>query len=144
MTDIAMMWSNDLQEGDLVLDGPDLATDDGLFTAAIVSLFADARDDAATADPRGFWGDGILMTAGDKTGSWLWKLDRAKLLPETLRLSADYAKAALQWLVDDGVAKAVEVSADRYDTTSAAIAIRIHRPDGSVAGKYDFVWRAYS
>ena len=41
MSDIAIAW-NDLG-GDIALDGPDLATDSGLRTAVVLSLFLDGR-----------------------------------------------------------------------------------------------------
>ena len=43
MTDIALNWINALGGADIALEGPHLATDDGLRTAVIVSLFTDAR-----------------------------------------------------------------------------------------------------
>ena len=144
MTDIALHWDNNLQEADIALDGPDLAVDDGYFTAVIISLFADARASAddkipdGSDDPRGWWADAVA----DPIGSHLWLLDRAKLTPENQQRSIDYAKASLAWMVDDKVAKAVEVTAERRDTNTIAILIQILKPDGSVAGKYDFVWKA--
>ena len=49
---------------------------------------------------------------GDLIGSRLWLLARSKQLPQVLRAAELYASEALQWLVDDGVASAVDVQAE--------------------------------
>ncbi len=107
----------------LVLAGAsqDLAGDDGLETAIVVSLFTDrlaAEGDElppqadGAVDRRGWWGDSYAELAGDRIGSRLWLLARAKQVPATLRLAEQYAAEALQWLVDDGVASAVTTAAE--------------------------------
>ena len=63
MTDLALHFAPGAWSADLSILGGDLATDDGLRTAVIISLFTDARaraDDPlpeADADRRGWWGD---------------------------------------------------------------------------------------
>lgn len=95
---------------DLVLNSYDLATEDGLRTAVIISLFSDRRAEAddeipdGSDDRRGWWSDVL--------GSRLWLLARAKEMPNTLARARAYAIEALQWLIDDGVATAVEVTAE--------------------------------
>lgn len=96
---------------DLALDGYDLATEGGLHTAVIVSLFTDRRAESddeipdGSGDRRGWWADPAL-------GSRLWLLARAKETPDTLARARAYAIEALQWLIDDGVATAVDVTAE--------------------------------
>lgn len=96
---------------DLVVDGYDLATEDGLRSAVISSLFTDRRaepDDEipdGSSDRRGWWPDPTM-------GSRLWLLARAKETPDTLARARTYTIEALQWLVDDGVATAVDVTAE--------------------------------
>lgn len=95
---------------DLVLNSYDLATEDGLRTAVIISLFTDRSAEAddeipdGSDDRRGWWSDVL--------GSRLWLLARAKEMPDTLARARAYAIEALQWLIDDDVATAVEVTAE--------------------------------
>lgn len=96
---------------DLALAGYDLATEDGLRTAVIISLFTDRRVEAddeipdGSDDRRGWWADPTL-------GSRLWLLARAKETPDTLARARTYAAESLQWLIDDGMATAIDVLAE--------------------------------
>ena len=137
----------ELPRFDLSIDGPDLATDAGLYTACVVSLFTDRRAEADDAlpdggdDRRGWWGDAFSPAEGDKIGSRLWLLAREKQLPEVLRRAREYATEALQWLIDDGIARQVDVAAENPRQGVLALTIRILRPDGSTAEvKFDNVW----
>lgn len=92
-----------------------LAQDDGLATAVLLSLFLDRRagpDDPLPdgTDRRGWLGD-ALAADGDRIGSRLWLLMREKQVEETRRRAEEYAEEALAWLVEDGLAEAVEVTA---------------------------------
>lgn len=121
MLDIALTWNPASGKADLGMNGPDLATDAGLTTAVIVSLFTDRLADEGdgipdgTSDRRGFWGDEAFQQPGVVpaylTGSKLWLLDRALQTQDTLNKAQDYAKQALQWMIADGVAGSVEAVA---------------------------------
>lgn len=148
MTDLALIWDLGSYAADLALDGASLATEEGLRTAIIVSLFSDrrARDDDPLpqegADRRGWWGDVAAAIEGDKIGSRLWLLRREKLLPRTLERAREYAAEALQWLIDDGVASAVEVTTEAQAGDVLAIGVVVVRPEGPTRQKFDFVWEA--
>lgn len=147
MTDIALTLDAPHGVADLVLAAGDLATDAGLRTAILVSLFTDARaraDDALpepNADRRGWWGD-FDAPDGDETGSRLWLLGRAKATGATLRAAEDHATAALAWLTEDGVASAVDVVASSPAAGVLALAVILDRPNGPARQRYDFVWEA--
>ena len=49
--------------------------------------------------------------SGDHIGSRLWLLSREKQLAGVLERARHYAEEALTWLVEDGVATAVQVTA---------------------------------
>ncbi len=134
---------------DVGLSGPDLLTDEGLETAVIVSLFTDrlASDDDrlpnATGNKRGWWADTFPQTEGDLIGSKLWLLSREKQTPETVNRAIECAQEALQWLIDDGVASAVEVSGFIPRTGMLGLEISILRDDGpNVDFRYDNIWEA--
>ncbi|MDO9235954.1 MAG: phage GP46 family protein [Aquabacterium sp.] len=107
-----------------------------LVRAVLVSLFTWRRanaDDALPGDLRmGWWGDSFPAVPGDRIGSRLWLLSRAKLTPETVAQAKEYAEEALRWLVDDGVAARVEVQAERQGLQTLAIGCRIYKSDGTV------------
>ena len=101
---MGLRWTG--EEIDLVFNA------DPVESAALISLFTDARVaeeelPEGEADARGFWGD--AMSRGRATGSRLWLLAREKATSEVLRLHEDYAREALAWLTDSGVAKSVTV-----------------------------------
>jgi phage gp46-like protein len=101
---------------DLTDEGPDLrilngdlAIDEGLSSAILISLFSDRRanpDDLVPPDddPRGW----PLETPGDRWGSRLWLLERAKATRENVALARAAALEALDWLIEDGIAESVD------------------------------------
>jgi phage gp46-like protein len=70
-------------------------------------------------------------------------LERAKKTRDTLGLAQRYAAEALQWLVDDGVAKEIVVNTAwlgaAIGSTLLGIGIAIVKPDGSVT-RFTFGW----
>ena len=148
MSDIALIWNPDAFGADIAMAGPDLATDDGLKTAIIISLFTDARANAddplpqAGADRRGWWGDVAPLVEGDHIGSRLWLLSREKQLSSVLGRAEEYAKEALAWLLADGVAAEISVTAEVVRDGVLGLGVIIVRPDGPARQRYDFVWEA--
>lgn len=145
MTDIALLWNNDAFGADLALAEGDLATDDGLHTAFIISLFTDARardDDplpAPGADLRGWWGDAFTDVEDGPLGSRLWLLDREKKLPSTLIRARDYAAEAVQWLIRAGICTSIDVEVEAQGN-ALAIALYPIRPSGPARQRFDFLW----
>ncbi len=150
MTDLALIWDTAAGVADLgVIDGG-LATDDGLRTAVIVSLFTDRRarpDDVlpgAADDRRGWWADAASPVAGDQIGSRLWLLAREKRTPATLTRARDYTDEALGWLIDDGVARSVEIEVQAEGSGSElvlAIGVVITRATGD-RSRFALTWSA--
>lgn len=102
----------------------DLLSDDGLTTAVLISLFTDARakddDELPSAlisedfpDRRGCWMDSTSGRANDSIGSRLWLLERSKVTTENLRRAEQYAREALQWMIDEGLASTITTVAER-------------------------------
>lgn len=123
----------------------DLTTADPLTRAVLISLFTWRRalpTDTLPADSRqGWWGDTFPTVDADKIGSRLWLLSREKLLPDTIARAREYAEEALAWLVADGVAARVGVTAERLGTDRLALTCRIWRRDGrTVDLRFDNVW----
>ena len=114
---------------DWLIKDHDLAGDDSLETAIILSLYTDRRalaDDplpdglsagqAGSDDRRGWWADAY---ADDKVGARLWLLEREKDTREVVNRARDYAEEALQWLVEDGLAERIEVMAGWVESSGA-------------------------
>jgi phage gp46-like protein len=149
MTTVAIAWDNLTGQGGWARDAVgNLALGSDLEAAVWTSLFSDRRalpDDVipdGTDDRRGWWGD----TYADKPiGSRLWLLDRAKRIPETLRRAEDYAREALAWLVEDGVAARVEVTAiwatNIGPNAMAILPVIIHRDGRRLDFRFDWAWQ---
>lgn len=119
---------------DLALDGADLARESGLRTAVILSLFLDRRvdsddlQDGDANDLRGWWADALT----DKpVGSKLWLLRRRKQSNNVAQRAKEYAEEALDWLIEDRVAKQVTVRAEWVRQGVLGLHVSITLPDGS-------------
>ena len=144
--DVWILWDNLNAQGDWTLAAGDLQTGQDLETACLVSLFTDklATPDFVptdgSSDRRGWWADPYNDAP---LGSNLWQLERAKKTRDTLGLARRYTEEALQWLIDDGVAKQIAVNTswlgDAIGSTLLGIGIAILKPDGSVT-RFTFGW----
>lgn len=134
--------------GDWTLAKPGLKEDAGLETAVVLSLFTDRRAQAGDALPdgsagrRGWWGDHFAEVEGDRIGSRLWLLSREKQMPAVLARAREYALEALQWLIDDGIARAVNVEAEVVRNGVLGLRIEIVRSDAPVAQyRFETFWK---
>ncbi|MBM3114999.1 phage GP46 family protein [Jeongeupia naejangsanensis] len=130
MTDLLTRYLGWNQGCDWRLSTVGLEIDNGLDSAVTLSLFTDRRaepGDNVPGDPRGWWGDAVPVKDERVVplGSRLWLLAREKQLPSTLRRAEDYAREALQWLIDDGVAGSIIVAASAPRTGMLQLDIRI-------------------
>jgi len=148
MTDIRTIFISYEKGADWLMAAPGLASDAGLDTAVILSLFSDARalasdDVPAPGDVRGWWGDAYATVDGDRFGSRLWLLGRRKQLPAVLAEAKGYAEEALAWLVRDGVASRVEVDAFIPRDEVLGLAVAISRPNGQpVRYRFETIWNS--
>jgi phage gp46-like protein len=97
LADLALVWGSS-GGGDVALVDSDLASDHGLTTAVLLSLFTDRRaedDDTPPSgddsDRRGWWADEFAEVEGDKIGSRLWLLDRSKRTADVALRAEQYA-----------------------------------------------------
>ena len=119
--DFALQYNPAQQGFDLSINAAtaDFAREDTLQTAVVLSLMCDrsaqAHEAAAGADRRGWWADAFRQVnpidrAGTESfGSRLWLLLREKQIPQTRERVRDYVQEALAWMVEDGMAQAVDV-----------------------------------
>lgn len=152
MTDLALIADPTNLAFDITRNttGADLLSDDGLDTAVLISLFTDALAPADAklpnddGDRRGTWMDEPLdgSPITDRMGSLFWLLSRVKATQQVRLDAIAYGKAALQWLIDDGIAASVDVTADWNAMDFLAIQIVITRGAAKASRKYDFLWSA--
>ncbi|NHN83673.1 hypothetical protein GOB93_03335 [Acetobacter musti] len=159
--DIAITWNVAQARGDWTIINGDLALDNPLRSAIMVSLFSDrvapeepsATDlavgiqppgNAATSamsDRRGWWGD---AWADLPIGSRLWQLRRAIKSGETAILLElkQVVLEALKWLIDDGIAQAVDVTTAWSVISPAAVefAVTVTEPGASQPQTFLFSW----
>lgn len=166
MTDLALRWDPDRFAADLVLEGGALATDDGLRSAILISLFSDARaPDAAElpepgGDRRGWWGDAVSADTGSALvarddprnfiGALLWLLGRSKVTQPVIQRARQHAAEALDWILRDGIASGIDLAVEAQPPAPGeaaqrlAIGIILTRSGGPDRQRFDFVWEASS
>jgi phage gp46-like protein len=132
---------------DLERDGENILSSDLLNTAVLISLFThrkalpdDPLPDEQSRDREGWWADSYAENE-DIIGSRLWLLRRSKATQNTLNQAKIYAEEALQWLIDDGVAKSVTVEVEAQGEV-LAFKVSILRTD-KFSSKWDAVWNAH-
>ena len=144
MNDIALEMN--VGTADLVIENDDIASEKGLSTAVILSLFTDRRaepDDFLPGDDddrRGWWADELLAPDGDPIGSRLWLLDRSVELAEVALRAEEYAREALAWMLPDRVAGRIDVSVETANN-ELALVVTIERPgEDPVSFRFARVW----
>jgi phage gp46-like protein len=142
--------------GDLVLNplmhasAPgDLKAEQGLHTQVLICLMTDRRvEDSELRDGdenRGWFGDSFDTVEGETPiGSRLWLLRRSALVPGIEVLAEDYAREALQPLLDQQAVARVDVNAvvvraqNRMDLT-----VSLFGRNGAQVynSKFELLWR---
>lgn len=117
---------------------------DDLPRAVINSLFSWRRaesDDILPGMSRyGWWAD-TYDDDGEKFGSRLWLLSRSKTTEEVTLLAREYAQEALQWLIDDGVATEVNVTAERGEGGRLDLSVAVVRVgEKNLSARFADVW----
>lgn len=117
---------------------------DDLPRAVINSLFSWRRaesDDILPGTSRyGWWAD-TYDDDGEKFGSRLWLLSRSKATEEVTLLAREYAQEALQWLIEDGVATEVNVTAERGEEGRLDLSVEVVRiGEKNLSARFADVW----
>jgi phage gp46-like protein len=149
LADLALTWLEPQGAADLSMIDADLASERGLETAVLLSLFLDRRaqpdDQPPSGDPadrRGWWADQLAAIEGDRIGSRLWLLDRSVRSGETARRAEEYVREALAWMIEDRVVSAVAVEIDATGN-DLVIGVTLQRPGrDAVSFRFAHVWDA--
>lgn len=113
--------------------------------AAVVSLLTwrragtdDALDDA---ERYGWWGDSFPTVTSDQIGSRLWQLRRRTLNAETVRDATTFARESLQWMLDDGRVKAVDITTTRGVNRLDMRIVLVFRDGAALELSLDNLWQ---
>jgi phage gp46-like protein len=147
LADLALSWSNKTGDADLSLIDLDLASERGLQTAVMLSLFTDRRaetDDQPPSgdarDRRGWWADQFADIEGDLIGSRLWLLDRSKRINETALRAKEYANESLAWMLEDRVVSGVNVTVETSEAMLLFV-VELQRPGrDAVSFRFAHTW----
>ena len=130
---------------DLIIEDGDLKADNGLETAALISLFSDRRVSLeqlprGEADRMGWWADLISEPQDDQIGSRHWILERiGKVNTDTAVEFESILQEAFEWMLEDGVAARVVVTAERTENDRIEGSVQIFKPDGDNI-PFKFIW----
>lgn len=147
--DLALIYNPTLQDFDLAVSDADLASEDTLASAVLVSLLCDRLaqqyEVATGADRRGWWAD-AFSESRHLLGSRLWLLEREKQLPGVVLRCQKFCEEALQWLIEDGLAKAVTVTVFIANHGWMVALIKVQINDDARTFRFEFnqatqVWR---
>lgn len=120
---------------DMVIENGDLKPDNGLETAALITLFSDKRVTLeelpeGESDARGWWADLVADPEDDEIGSKLWLLDRRKTLNVTASEMESILADAFNWLIEDGLTSELVIDSEIVDSEEIKGTINISRPSG--------------
>lgn len=129
---------------DLIIEDGDLKADDGLETAALISVFSDKRVTLEELPfghdkQRGWWADLVSEPEDDQIGSKLWRLEATgKVNNDAVINLENILRDAFQWMLDDGIAATVTVTAERKDQVIEGD-VKIFKPSGDDI-PFKFLW----
>lgn len=141
--DIQLLQQDGTGEFVISLENGDFKTIDSFDTSISIALFGDARADSsevpAVERRRGWWGNNFGEDPEFQLGSKLWLLNQNRRTQETLNKAITIAQSALQWLVDDGHAKNVEVSG-AFTENGIGLTITIFRGSAVTETRFFDLW----
>ena len=150
MSDIRLVWDPVIGTADFAMAGLGLLSGKDLETAVIISLFSDAQSEPGDivydADPRGWWADtyaaledpALTSLPDDRIGSKLWQVFARPRNQDTLNWMRDQILKALNWMLIDSVASAIDV-VPQY-TIPGGVGARVTITAKGVPTVYDFAW----
>lgn len=122
----------------------DFASVDGFDTAIPVSLFSDSRAASSVVvnaeKRRGWAGDIFYRSVKRELGSTLWTFDQSRLTQIVINQIELAAQEAFAWMLEDQIARNVQISVEQNSQRAIIISIIITAPDNSIR-RYQQLWR---
>jgi len=130
---------------DVQIDGADFASSEGFESAIAASYFTDSRAPAVQVQEaqkrRGWVGNILTAIQSRELGGLLWILDQARVTDDTLNFAKSFAQDSLQWLIEDGLARSIQVSVARNGIRGITILTDITTIENTVL-RYVTLWRS--
>lgn len=146
MADIAFTFDTVEQKFDWVgfdvLSKP-ANSDLDLETSVALSIFTDrVAPENYEGDPRGWWGDSY---EDGLIGSRIWMLSRSTTVG-ALQRAKDYCNEALQWMLDDKIAGAIDVQTFWLNSDALGITINVIAPGKRTPREFNYslYWKSIS
>jgi len=139
---IRLQWDADEGDADIILQASGTDTTRPLETAIMLSLFCDAPS-TETEDRRGYWAD-VYSDDADTWGSKLWLMFSRKATNASLQEARKFCETALQWMIDDGIARQVDVETWWIEGRKGylGILVTLYKPNDP-APQYAGPWKVY-
>jgi len=115
--------------GDILLQNGQPVMEQGLSTAVYITLFS------------GDWWANAVSEEAEKLGSELETVFSRTLSNQTRLDAEEYARQALKWMLDSGIAVSIEVEATILAGGTLGLSVRITQPDETVEElRYQVNW----
>jgi len=122
----------------------DFEASEGLDTAILLSLLEERRANSAEVSTpqnrRGWIGNELGDIATYELGSKLWLLDQERLTTDTLNRAVDYARQALQWLLDNDIAQSVTINGEIQFPDGIRLFITLTRDNNNIESFFFNLW----
>ena len=142
MLDVALI--DDEKGFDINIKDGDIESVENFKTAIQVSLFSDGRADSSQVflpeARKGWIGDIVTPIDGQNFGSLLWLVQQERLTQSTLNKVVNFARLALQWLIDQEQASRIEVSGEIVPRSGICLRIVITSILGKTESHYVELW----
>lgn len=147
MSQDVLLQKNEDGVFDLVPEGTDFKSTNGLETAILLSLFTNARasqGEVPESSRRQGWSGNILtQNENYELGGELWTLDQARLDQVTENRVKNFARNSLAWLINDRIAETINVELERRNNRAVFVVIELFRAKNLIA-RYITLWRSTS
>lgn len=122
-------------------DSGDIETAATLDTAILMSIFEELRatpgEQPVSELRRGWLGN---EGTGFEQGSKLWEFEQERITGSMLAELGVVIRNALQWLLDDGIAKSITVETPTLENGRVGVRINFGRDESTVDRRYYQLW----
>lgn len=127
---------------DITFTDGDFTLTRGLITAFMMSVFCEVRDDSIEVpQQRGGWaGNQLQPIEGYQQGSLIWTLYQSNTASDVSTQAQQFISDGLQWLIDDGIAKDIEVETNIVANDKMEVKITATRNDDTQDVAFFDLW----
>lgn len=127
---------------DISFTNGDFTLTRGLITAFMMSIFCEVRDDSIEVpQQRGGWaGNQLQPLEGYEQGSLIWTLYQSNSAADIATQAQQFIEDGLQWLIDDGIAKDIEVETNIVASNKLVAKITAIRNDDTQDVTFFDLW----